>query len=324
MSDPFSPLYPDFAHILARDVSLKKLGRWKIGGPADLVATPQNVEQLSALCKAINVHKLPYQVVGDGSNLLFDDAGYRGIIIHIGSAFSHFDVSNDGLVTAGAGLWVPDFVRKVGSAGFAGNAHAIGIPGRLGGLIVMNGGSQRKGIGDQLLSVTVVEESGEIATLTREECGYSYRTSSLQNRNAIVVEATFQYTPSDPTELRREMLTILGQRQRKFPRKLPNCGSVFLSNPTMYDLVGPPGKAIEQCGLKGKIHGRAQISPLHANFIVNLGGASSKDVLTLIHDIRHTVYKRTNFWMECEVRHLSPTGALRMAHVAADDFLGSL
>lgn len=323
MTDRYAPLFQNFADILERNVQLKTLSRWQIGGSADIVATPQSTHQLAELCAAIQSFKLPSLVIGDGSNLLFDDAGYRGIIIHIGEAFNRFSVSDSGIVTAGAGLWVPHFVQRVARAGLEGCVHAIGIPGRLGGLIVMNGGSQRQGIGDKLISVTVVDQDGSIATLTREECGYAYRTSSLQKRNAIVVEAQFQYTPADPAELRREMLGILVERQRKFPRKLPNCGSVFLSNPAMYEVIGPPGKAIEECGFKGKRFGGAQVSPLHANFIVNTGNAKASDVLRLIHEIRHTVYDRTSYWMDCEVRHLSPTGGLRMAHLAADERWGN-
>ena len=114
------------------------------------------------------------------------------------------------------------------------------------------------------------------------------------------------------------MKNILASRRKKFPRKLPNCGSVFLSNPKMYDVVGPPGFAIEQAGLKGLREGNAQISPLHANFIVNLGGAKSRDVLFLIARARNDVFKRTGFKMDCEVRYVTKDGDIMQAHEYTD------
>lgn len=307
---------PDIA--VRRDVPLATLGKWRIGGPADVVIEPASAEQAASVMKALQQSTAPFTVIGDGSNLLFDDAGYRGVIVRIGAKMAAMQVHPDGTVEAEAGVWVPNFVRRVGGAGFTGCVHAIGIPGTLGGLILMNGGSQRKGIGEQLVDVTIVDETGEIRTLTKEECAFSYRHSTLQSMNAIVVGGRFAYALGDKAGLRKEMLAILAERNRKFPRKLPNCGSVFLSDPAMYATVGPPGLAIERAGLKGTARGGAQISPMHANFIVNNGGATSGDVLGLVRLIRTTVHDQTGFWMDCEVRHLAPDGQMRPAHMAAE------
>lgn len=307
--------------VLQRDVPLSELGRWRIGGPVDVLASPRNVSDLQILIRLLSKLKRPYHVIGDGSNILFDDAGFRGVLVYVGSAFSQFEALPAGDVTAGAGLWVPDFVRRVGLSGLAGCAHAIGIPGRLGGLIVMNGGSQRKGIGDQLVHVTVVDSEGNLRVIDRDACGFSYRSSALQEMRAIVVEARFRYSPADPAQLRREMLEILRERRGKFPKELPNCGSVFLSDAELYSAIGPPGQAIEEAGLKGERVGGAQFSPAHANFITNVGNASSYDVLSLIRRARDTVHKRTGFQMDCEVRHLTPDGFLRQAHISAEEFI---
>lgn len=303
-----------FAEIAHKRASLRDLSRWRIGGPADLLLTPRTVSELSDVMKFVKATDLRHAVIGDGSNILFDDRGFRGVVVRIGSAFSHFEKHQGGQITAGAGLWVPDFVRRVIRSGLAGCVHAIGIPGRLGGLIVMNGGSQRKGIGDQLVDVTFVRLSGEIAKVGRSECAFGYRTSRMQESGDIVVEARFSYDQGEVGALRREALGILMERNQKFPRKLSNCGSVFLSNPEMYAEIGPPGRAIEEAGLKGARQNDAEISSHHANFIVNKGKASSDDILSLISLARRKVADRTGYLMDCEVRYLEPEGSFRMAH----------
>jgi len=222
-------------------------------------------------------------------------------------------------IWAEAGIWVPKFVRTVGCAGFAGVEHAIGIPGTLGGLIVMNGGSQRKGIGEYLSEVRCVDMKGNVITLTQADCEFSYRYSSIPSRNLAVLDTAFVLQEGDPRTIRRQLINIMASRRKKFPSKLPNCGSVFLSNPSMYDVIGPPGFAIEKVGLKGLVKGDAQISPMHANFIVNNGRAKSRDVLNLIYEMRSKVYESTGFLMDCEVRHLKSDGQLRPAHISAEE-----
>jgi UDP-N-acetylmuramate dehydrogenase len=320
--------FPDMAgiagHLRALGVRVEEgrllstLGTWRIGGPADLFCEPASVGELQTVLRLLRQENIPVQVIGGGSNILFDDAGFRGAIVRIGRSMATMNIGADGRVTAGAGIWVPDFVRRVASAGWAGCAHAIGIPGTLGGLVLMNGGSQRKGIGDHLVSVTILNEAGDIEVLSREDCAFSYRHSALQGREIVIVEASFQFCHADRHALRREMLALLKERRLKFPRKWPNCGSVFLSDPKHYARVGPPGKMIEDAGLKGLRRGDAQVSPLHANFIINTGQARSADVLGLIDEIRTRVHSRTDFWLECEVRHLAADGRMRPAHLSAD------
>lgn len=300
-----------------RNVSLATLSRWRIGGPADIVVRPKSCEEAAGVLQFLNEIAMPYVIAGDGSNILFDDAGLRVPLVVISRAFDEFVDLGRGRIKAGAGLWVPTFVRKVISCGLKGPEHAIGIPGTLGGLIVMNGGSQRKGIGDQLVSVTVIDEAGKIKFMSREDCKFSYRQSALQNSGLLLAEAEFLYEAGDVSSLRRAAVATLAERKRKFPRYLPNCGSVFISDPRMYETVGPPGFAIESVGLKGHRIGDAEISPLHANFIVNRGQARSSDVLALIHLMRRKVLDETGFSMPCEVRHMTTDGTLRPAHLSA-------
>lgn len=305
------------ASSLAFDVPLSTLGRWRIGGPADVLVTPASVDELRVTLALIADHAVPHVIVGHGTNLLYDDAGFRGVVVRIGRAFEGFAI-DAGEVVAGAGLWVPSFVRRVIAAGMAGATHAIGIPGTLGGLVVMNGGSQRHGIGENVVSVEAVDARGGIVHLDHADLGYAYRTSALQHSGLIVTSARFRFPPGDASALRPEAVSILRSRRAKFPRVRANCGSVFVSDPALYDLIGPPGAAIERAGLRGHAIGDAQLSPDHANFIVNNGTAGARDVLALIALARARVHALSGIAMSAEVRHLAPDGTFRAAHEAAD------
>jgi UDP-N-acetylmuramate dehydrogenase len=298
------------------DEPLEGHASWRIGGPADLLIEPGSIAQVATLLREIDSRALPFIVIGQGTNLLFADAGVRGVVVKIGEQMT--DICFDGSsIVVSAGFWVPQLARLAMKQGLAGLEHCIGIPGTLGGLIAMNGGSHRKGIGDNVVSVTVVTPAGEVQTLSREECEFSYRRSALQGSGRIVVEAELNCPEAEAESVRHEMLSDLRARRGKFPRKLPNCGSVFLSTAEMHASVGPPGKIIEEVGLKGFRIGQAEVSSLHANFIVNLGGAQAQDVLKLIAHIRKTVRERIGFELDCEVRYVSPQGEVLPAHLAA-------
>lgn len=297
--------------------SLKRFSRWKIGGLADYVVDAQNGPCLIETLAWLHGRGIPAIVIGDGSNVLFDDEGFRGVVLRIGRSLKALNIRGTS-VRAEAGNFVPRFVRAVASAGLSGAEHAIGIPGTLGGLVVMNGGSQRRGIGENLTRVRGCSIAGVPFELARTECKFRYRSSALLETGAVVIESEFEFVPGDVASMRREMLSIMRERRAKFPQHLPNCGSVFVSDPAMYATTGPPGKAIQETGLKGLRIGGAQISPLHGNFIVNVDCATSADVLALIGLIRRRVFARTGFWLECEVRHVTPTGLVRRAHLVAE------
>lgn len=302
---------------LYRNKSLAEYSRWKIGGIADAVIAPYSAEDIAGLMSFIAKENVPYVTIGSSSNLLFADEGLRALVILLGDQISDINISGN-KVTAQCGIWVPKFSRKLALSGLSGAEHMIGIPGTLGGLICMNGGSQRKGVGDHVTSVRSVSPTGELVNFTREQCKFGYRESIFQNNNHIIVDAQFEYsTAVVKQEVRRSMLAILRDRRLKFPRKLPNCGSVFVSNPAMYTAYGPPGAVIERCGLKGLTRNRAQISPIHANFIVNNGGASAADVLYLIYLIRETVWKETGYLMPTEARYVAQNGFIVAAHEKA-------
>ena len=303
--------------VIYYDKSLAEYSRWKIGGTADVTIAPHSAEAIAQLMAYVAKEKIPYVIIGSSSNLLFADEGLRALVILLGDQISKMEVSSK-KVYAQCGLWVPRFSRRVAQAGLTGAEHMIGIPGTLGGLICMNGGSQRKGVGDFLVSVRSVSPEGELMKFTKAQCEFAYRESVFQRNQHIIVDAEFEYPLAENKhDVRRNMLSILHDRRLKFPKKLPNCGSVFVSNPAMYADYGPPGAVIERCGLKGLAKNQAQISPMHANFIVNNGGANAKDVLYLIHLIRETVRKETGYLMPAEARYVSSGGEVISAHEKA-------
>jgi len=294
---------------IARDEPLARHSSWQIGGPADLLVEPSASEQIATLVRFARQHQFPLLTIGQGTNLLFDDAGLRGIVLKLGQRFSRITVDGRRILADG-GAWVPRLARLAMRAGLTGLEHTIGIPGTLGGLVLMNGGSQRQGIGERVRRVWIVDAEGNERQLSCAECGFAYRHSALQGTGAVVVRVELECPPGEIREIRRAMVVDLRERRRKFPRKQPNCGSVFLSTSEMHATVGPPGRIIEEAGLKGTRIGRAEVSSRHANFIVNLGGASSSDVLALIDLVRRRVFERIGFDLRCEVRYLTPEGVL--------------
>lgn len=298
-----------------RNELLCKHSNWRIGGPADLLVEPRDAEQVGRILQLAKDAAIPVVVIGDGTNLLFNDTGVRGMVMKISRNMSQFSVTGQ-RIHAQAGTWVPRLIRVAGCGGLTGIEHAIGIPGTLGGLILMNGGSMRRGIGENVRSVCVVDQTGKDRTLSRAECLFSYRHSSIQGSGGVVVAAELECDLGDPSRIRTEMLRIMRSRRHKFPQKLPNCGSVFISGGEMYEKFGPPGKIIEELGMKGMRCGGAQISEIHANFFVNLGQATAAEMLLLIQQARTAAYTRTHIWMDCEVRYVSPHGQIVPAHEA--------
>lgn len=294
---------------------LKEHCSWRIGGPADIFVQPSGEGQIVNVLRFVGEEGLPLVVIGRGTNLLFADEGFRGVVLKLGKRFSDFSVDGAS-VRAQGGLWVPRLVKNLADEGLSGLEHAAGIPGSFGGLVAMNGGSLRHSVGERIVDVRAVSFAGELRTFRRDECAFSYRRSLFQlgagdpGNRWIVLEAALELVPADRNDIRREVLRILAERRGKFPLDLPNCGSVFTNDPAVYELAGPPGKIVEDTGLKGLRVGAAEVSHRHANFIVNLGGATASDVLALVGEIRKRVHDRIGAWLECEVRYVGAEGTL--------------
>lgn len=300
---------------VVRDVDLSALSWWRIGGRADLVLRPASTAQLAAVQGWFYQRGIRPVVIGLTTNLLFDDAGLRAPCIQIGTRMADNRIHGASL-QAQAGAWVPGLARQLMKAGLGGAEHICGIPGTLGGLICMNGGSQRKGIGSNVVSVESVDRTGAIHDTPAAACDFAYRQSVFQTNGHIITGARLHFAPRPRDQIRSEMRTILADRRRKFPRKEPNCGSVFKSNPAMYAEIGPPGAAIERLGFKGQRLGGALVSPLHANFIVNAGGATARDVLTLIARIGDAVEAATGYRMQAEACFVRADGLTQPADTA--------
>jgi len=292
---------------VVRGAKLSEISQWRIGGLADIMLCPASTAEVAAIQRWFATRGIRPVVIGHTSNLLFDDEGLRVPCIHVGARLSEV-IFHDATVKAQAGVWVPFLARRIMLAGLSGAEHICGIPGTLGGLICMNGGSQRKGIGSSLLWVESVDAEGVIHRRTGEDCGFGYRRSKFQTNGEIITSARLRMLVRPTDQIRSEMRRILKDRRVKFPRKEPNCGSVFKSNPEMYSEIGPPGAVIERLGFKGLRVGGAQVSTRHANFIVNNGGATARDVLSLISCIVESVEALTGYRMESEVRYVHSTG----------------
>jgi UDP-N-acetylmuramate dehydrogenase len=292
-----------------RNVDLSAISWWRVGGCADLVVRPSSASQLASLLRWFSERGVRPTVIGHTTNLLFDDAGLRNPCIQIGRQMSKVEVSGT-TVEVEAGAWVPGFARRLMQAGLSGAEHVCGIPGTFGGLVCMNGGSQRKGIGSSILTVDSLSPDGKAMRRRAVDCDFLYRKSLFQTNGEIIAGARLSFAKAPRDRIRAEMLAILADRRRKFPRKEPNCGSVFKSNPAMYDRIGSPGAAIERLGFKGKRIGGALVSPRHANFIVNTGSARAVEILELIARISDEVEASTGFRMEAEACFVRSDGAI--------------
>lgn len=300
-----------------RNEPLRRYSSWHIGGPADILIEPRDEAGLKKIIRITTDYGLPVVIIGCGTNLLFDDAGVRGVVVKIGERMSGISISGTH-IRAGAGAWMPRLAQAAGRAGLTGLEHTIGIPGTVGGLVVMNGGSLHKSIGENVRRLTVMDREGRSYRFSHQDCHFAYRSSLMRKEGLIVTEVELECKRGEKSVIRREMLEILRERNRKFPRKTPNCGSVFLSGPELYERFGPPGKIIEETGLKGLSVGDAQVSGKHANFIINRGRATSDEVLELIRQVREAVYRRIGVRLECEVRYVSPDGSIIPAHLVKD------
>lgn len=290
------------------DEPLSRHCTWRIGGPADALIEPTSWLQLGALLRYAQENGIPAVVIGKGSNLLFDDRGVRGVVIVVGRHLARLEIQG-AAVRAEAGISASRLARTVGLAGLAGLEHIVGIPGTLGGLAVMNGGSLRQAIGDTIVRVQTMDRRGERRILRGDECGFAYRQSRFQQEEAIITEVTLKLTAGDKAQILPQMREILRERRRRFPMTLPSCGSVFKEDGELLQKFGPPGAVIESLGFKGMRIGDAVVSFLHASFIVNVGAARAHDVLELVRRIRRRAFERLGHTMTCEAKYWPPTPA---------------
>lgn len=286
--------------VLKANVPLASLTSFRVGGPAEWYVAPRHPDELQASLEWARDQQIPVTMLGAGSNLLVSDRGLPGLVIstrHL--RYTEFD-DETGRVTVGAGEPLPRLSWRIADRGWQGFEWAVGIPGTVGGAVVMNAGAHGDCIADILVEAQVLSLDGTTQILTPTEMGYSYRTSLLQGSDQYVTRATFALKPgADPVAVTTTTEAHKEQRQRTQPYNFPSCGSVF-RNPGDYKA----GWLIEQTGLKGYQIGGAQVAQRHANFILNRGGATASDIFQLIQFVQSSVQQEWSLWLEPEVKML--------------------
>ncbi|KIL34652.1 UDP-N-acetylenolpyruvoylglucosamine reductase [Cohnella kolymensis] len=256
---------------------------WKIGGPADLFLIPGNDEELAAALSVLHRHGVPWCVIGRGSNTLASDKGVRGAVIKLGDSFDEVRFDED-TVTAGASYSFIKLSVMAGKEGLTGLEFAGGIPGTVGGAVYMNAGANNSDISRILKSAEIIWEDGSRSVYGKEEMDFAYRHSLLHDKKGIVTRAVFKLAKGERNEIAATLATYKDRRRKTQPLHMACAGSVFRNPPNDH-----AARLIEAAGLKGLREGAAEVSQMHANFIVNHGGATAEDVLTLMRRVQQKV-----------------------------------
>ncbi len=296
---------------LRREVSLAEYTTWRVGGPAQWFAEPASVEELVALARWARQERLPLRLIGAGSNLLVSDAGLEGLTLCNRRLQGSVLDPGSGRIEAQAGEPIPTLARRAARAGLSGLEWAVGIPGTVGGAAVMNAGAQGGCTAEWLEEVTVLDPGAGTTPfrLRHDELDFAYRHSRLQVEPLLVLSARFRLSSGhDPQEVSRRTSANLGSRTSTQPYQQPSCGSVF-RNPEPLKA----GRLIEGLGLKGLRVGGAMVSPIHANFIVNTGGATATEIDRLIRLVQDRVEAAHGIALHPEVMRLGPFQAVELA-----------
>lgn len=288
-----------FAGCTAKELLLEepmaKHTSFRIGGPADVLAQPGNEAELAELLKRAAHHAVPVTLVGNGSNLLVRDKGIRGLVIKLSNLFSSITVAGN-VLTFDSGISLAMASKKAASLSLSGLEFAVGIPGTIGGAVYMNAGAYDGEMAKVVTSVQVMDRQGQSSQLKADELDFAYRHTALQNSGLIVTSVTVSLQPGEAESIKAKMDDFSQRRIAKQPLELPSAGSMF-KRPVGYFA----GTLIEQTGLKGYTVGGAQVSTKHAGFVVNVGGATAKDVLQLIRDVQAQVLAAQGVQLEPEV-----------------------
>ena len=282
-----------------RHVPLKTMTTFKIGGEAEAVLVPKDVAQLSLIARCCSEEGVVPFILGNGSNVLFSDTGYSGILIHLEEGFSSLSCDGERIV-CGSAVSLSRLCRFALEHGLTGMEFAYGVPGSVGGAAFMNAGAYGGEMKDVIVKCSHVAPDGEIGELEGAALNFGYRNSAYKQNRSIVTSVELLLKPGDPDRIRTKMEDLIGRRRRKQPVEYPSAGSVFKRPPDHF-----AGTLIEQCGLKGKRIGGAQVSEKHAGFIINTGDATARDVLELIRLVQNTVLEKTGIRLEPEVMMVS-------------------
>lgn len=274
---------------------MSKHTSFRIGGPADLLAMPQDEAELAALLAKAGEQAVPITLMGNGSNLLVRDKGIRGLVIKLGNMLSDIAVCGSNIIF-GSGVSLAMASKKAAELGLSGMEFAVGIPGSIGGAVYMNAGAYDGEMANVVTKVRVMDALGNVRELGAEELDFAYRHTALQGSNLIVTAVTVELQQGDKEAILAKMADFSNRRITKQPLELPSAGSMF-KRPVGYYA----GTLIDQTGLKGYTVGGAQVSEKHAGFVVNVGGATAADVLQLISDVQEKVFAAHGVRLESEV-----------------------
>lgn len=288
------------------DVPLGRYTSFRIGGPADALVAPNSLEELQGLMRIVADCGAPCTLLGRGTNVLISDRGVRGVVVRLGRGFDYAEwpappAAGAGCcahVRVGAGRALGRFVREAAQQGYGGVEFAEGIPGTVGGGLLMNAGAYGGELSDVVTSLTGVTRTGKVLCLPGPSVGFGYRRTALPAR-FIVGEVAFRLPQKSPAGIGRALRHARQRRRGSQPRGFPNAGSIFKNPPT-----GAAGRLIEEVGGKGLREGAAEVSPKHANFIVNTGGATAGQVWELVERVQRRVWQRRQVWLEPEIERV--------------------
>lgn len=286
-----------------KEADMSSYTTFRIGGIADYVVTPENEEQLAKLLHLIKEENVDFVVIGNGSNILVSDNGFDGIVIQLGDKFSSFvikDKDESGVyVDVTAGMRLSRLGNELAASSIEGFEFATGIPGTIGGAVMMNAGAYGGEIKDIINSARVIDFDGNVKELSRDELELGYRTSIIAKKNYIVISAVFDLKKGDREKIKSNIKELALKRREKQPLEYPSAGSTF-KRPEGYFAA----KLIEDAGLKGLSVGGAQVSEKHAGFVINKKDAKAVDVIRLTDEIKEKVYDKFGVKLELEIKKI--------------------
>lgn len=272
---------------------------FKIGGNAKLFIIVKKASQLSELIRACKRGEVEYFILGNGSNLLVDDNGIEKVVFTLDGDFKNIDMLDATTLYCGSGCTLAKLCSKALKCNMSGVEFAWGIPGSVGGAVYMNAGAYGGEMKDIIYSVTQMDKDGKVSTVLASQLSFTYRNSSYKENECIILFVTVKLKTDNPTEIRERMDDYMNRRKEKQPLEFPSAGSVFKRPENAF-----AGALIEQCNLKGKTIGGAQVSEKHSGFIVNKGNATAKDVKELISFVQSEVKEKTGYALERELIYI--------------------
>lgn len=271
---------------------------FRVGGPADILVSPGSQDEVRTLFAAIQAEQVPCTILGNGSNVLVLDKGIRGVVLKLGNALKGLAIEGN-RIQVEAGVLLSRLAAAAADAGLTGLEFASGIPGSLGGAILMNAGAYGGEIGNLVRIVTVMDHEGQTRTLNREQMDFRYRHSVVMETGDIILSAVLELTPGNPAAIRDRIRELTQKRISKQPLNFPSAGSTFKRPPGYFAAA-----LIDQAGLRGYRVGDAQVSEKHTGFVVNRGHATASQILQLMDDVKNRVHAMSGVWLEPEVRIL--------------------